>query len=126
MEFQVHCARNGKIFLLNDFGVMRMQLGQDVKTRLVSIIDKAARADNSKRLEASVLGINYKAVAAGGDVEVRVEDPLNREEDSSRLLVYLLNAIERAFEGKLSSHKGDLTSLTQLPGGQTAKLYEKR
>jgi|GEM_PF-6620101 hypothetical protein len=55
-----------------------MQLGQDVKGRLVSIIDKAAQADNSKGLEASVLGINYRALVADGDVEVHVEDPLNR------------------------------------------------
>jgi hypothetical protein len=103
-----------------------MQLGQDVKGRLVSIIDKAAQADNSRGLEASVLGINYKAVAADGDVKVHIEDPLNREEDSSRLLIYLLNAIERTLQDKSVNHKGSLLSLTQLPGGQTAKLYEKR
>jgi hypothetical protein len=103
-----------------------MQLGQDVKGRLVSIIDKAAQADNSRGLEASVLGINYKAVAADGDVKVHIEDPLNREEDSSRLLIYLLNAIERTLQYKSVNHKGSLLSLTQLPGGQTAKLYEKR
>jgi hypothetical protein len=77
-------------------------------------------------LEASVLGINYKAVAADGDVKVHIEDPLNREEDSSRLLIYLLNAIERTLQDKSVNHKGSLLSLTQLPGGQTAKLYEKR
>ncbi|MEM3673667.1 MAG: DUF3786 domain-containing protein [Candidatus Bathyarchaeia archaeon] len=103
-----------------------MQLRQDVKARLVSIINKTAQANNPKGLEAFVLGINYKLVAADGDVEARVEDPLNREEDSSRLLVYLLNALERVPIGKSANHKGGLISLTQLPGGQTAKLYEKR
>ncbi|MGB9713576.1 MAG: DUF3786 domain-containing protein [Candidatus Bathyarchaeales archaeon] len=118
-----------------------MQLGQDVKARFASLIDNVLRADaslvsksangrfldgNQKGLEASVLGINYKAVTADGDVEVHVEDPLNREEDSSRLFVYLLNAIERVSEGKSANNKGSLTSLTQLQGGQTAKLYEKR
>gem|GEM_PF-3857390 len=38
----------------------------------------------------------------------------------------MLNAIERAFEGKPLTRKGSLLSLTQLPGGQTAKLYEKK
>jgi hypothetical protein len=120
---------------------MHMQLGQDVKARFVSIIDRVSRADvslisrslcgrflgnGSMGLEAFVLGINYKVSVLNGDIEVHVEDPLNREEDFSRLFVYLLNAIERASEGKSTTHKGSLTSLTQLPGGQTAKLYEKR
>jgi len=118
-----------------------MRLGQDVKARFVSIIDRASRADDSlisksicgkllgdgfKGLEAFVLGIKYRVTVADGDVEVVVEDPLNRDEDSSRLLIYMFNAVERAFGGRLSSYEGSLTSLTQLPGGQTTRLYEKR
>ena len=83
-------------------------------------------SDGSTELEVFVLGINYKVVVTDGNVEVHAEDPLNREEDSLRLFVYMLNAIERTFEGKSTNNKGSLISLTQLPGGQAAKLYEKR
>lgn len=117
------------------------KLRQDVKTRFISIIDRVSKtdvslifrsvngrffSDGSRGLEAFVLGINYRIIAANNDIKVYVEDPLNREEDSSRLLVYVFNAIERALQGKSANYKGVLVSLTQLPGGQTAKLYEKR
>lgn len=118
-----------------------MQFGRDIKNRLVAIIDKLSMADvplisriicgkplgdGTKGLEAFVLGIKYKITAVDGDVEVLVEDPLNREEDSSRLLIFMLNAFERAFKGFLVCHKGRLMSLTQLPGGKAAQLYERR
>jgi hypothetical protein len=62
---------------------------------------------------------------ADGDVRVDVHDPLSREEDYSRLLLYLINALERALQGKLATPK-KLVSLVQLAGGQAAKLYEKK
>lgn len=118
-----------------------MQLGQDVKDKLAAIVDRVLRTDaslvskvicgntlgeGSKGLTASVLGIKYKVVVENNDVKVFSEDPLNREEDSSRLIIYAFNTIERALEGKMANQKGRLISLAQLPGGQTAKLYEKR
>ncbi|MCS7113967.1 MAG: DUF3786 domain-containing protein [Nitrososphaerota archaeon] len=118
-----------------------MQLAEDVKSRLVSVLEKASRigtsmalgamcgiflSDDAKRLEAFVLGVKYKAEVDDGGVKVLVEDPLNREEDSSRLFVYMLNAIERVFKGNIVKGDGRLISLAQLEGGQTAKLYERR
>ena len=76
--------------------------------------------------EFTVLGVKYKAVLRGGELELDVEDPLERREDYSRLIVYLLNTVERALKGRLASHKGKLTMLTSLPGGETVRLYEKR
>ncbi|MEM3153283.1 MAG: DUF3786 domain-containing protein [Candidatus Bathyarchaeia archaeon] len=118
-----------------------MQLSEDVKSKLVSVLDGMARKgassaleavngtfqDNGvKKLEAFVLGVRFKVEVANDGVTVYVEDPLNREEDSSRLFVYMLNAIKRVLEGKIVGGGGRLISLAQLEGGQTAKLYERR
>lgn len=118
-----------------------MQLSEDAKNKLDSVFEKMSRkgtslaleavngiflSDGVKSLEAFVLGVKYKVEATDGGVAVLVEDPLSREEDSSRLFVYMLNAIERAFEGKVLSSHGQLISLVQLEGGQTVKLYERR
>lgn len=127
--------------ILHSRMVSRMQLAEDVKIRLVSVLEKAYGTgtslvseavrgiflnDSVKRLYAFVLGVKYKVEVAEGNVAVHVEDPLNREEDSSRLFVYLLNAIERTFRGKMAGGRERLISLAQLQGGQTAQLYERR
>jgi hypothetical protein len=78
-----------------------------------------------KTLKANVLGVKYEIKVAGDDVRVDVRDPLNREEDYSRLLLYLTNALERALQGKLATPKR-LVSLIQVSGGQAARLYEKK
>jgi hypothetical protein len=78
-----------------------------------------------RTLKANVLGVKYEISVADGDVRVDVHDPLSREEDYSRLLLYLINALERALQGKLATPK-KLVSLVQLAGGQAAKLYEKK
>ncbi len=76
--------------------------------------------------EFTVLGVKYKVALLDGELELDVEDPLERKEDYSRLIVYMLNAIKRALEGRLTSHRSKLTMLTTLPGGETVRLYEKR
>lgn len=118
-----------------------MQLQENVKAKLASLLEKVSNANasliseaingrftsnNTKRLEAFVLGVKYKVEAANTDITVLAEDPLNREEDTSRLFVYMLNAVERALSGRKPSGKGRMISLSQLQGGQSAKLYERR
>lgn len=109
--------------------------------RLAKIIERLYRADappisqimhgnllseGSKGFETCVLGVKYKVMAADDEVKVLVEDPLCRSEDSSRLIVYAANALERALDGRLVNYEGRLTKLTQLPGGEAAQLYERR
>ncbi len=118
-----------------------MQLKADIRDRLISIINKISKdntsliskaingevsVNNVKRLEASILGVKYEIELSNGDLKVNVEDPLNREEDSSRLLTYMANAIERALQGKIASSKKGLIGLMHLSGGHTARLYEKK
>jgi len=118
-----------------------MQLSRDVKGRFASVLNKLSEVNASsfseiirgkvlsgdvKTLEAAVLGVNYRVEVVDDDVKVFVDDPLNREEDLSRLLVYMLNAVERALEGKIARGEGRLTKLVQLQGYSTAQLYEKR
>jgi len=81
--------------------------------------------DRIRTLKAKVLGVKYEIRVADGGVKIDVHDPLDREEDYSRLLLYLVNALERALQGKLTTPK-KLVGLTQLAGGQTARLYEKK
>jgi hypothetical protein len=109
--------------------------------RLAKIIERLYRADappfsqimhgsllseGSKGFETCVLGIKYKVMVADDEVKVLVEDSLYRNEDSSRLIVYVAKALERALDGRLVNYKGRLTKLTQLPGGEAAQLYERR
>ncbi len=118
-----------------------MKLEADLKNRLALILEKITASnapliskafngrlwiDETKGLEADVLGVKYKVSLANGHLSISIEDPLNREEDSSRLLGYLANAIERALSGKIARACGRLVGLTQLPGGHTARLYEKK
>lgn len=87
-----------------------------------SLIAKSAcrtmLSDSHKGLEVSVIGINYKFIMANGEVKVSAQDPLNREEDASKLLTYIFNAMKRTLEGKLAKTKVKLISLAQLPGGK--------
>ena len=71
-------------------------------------------------------GVKYKVSLANGHLSISIEDPLNRGGNSSRLLGYLANAIERALNGKMPKAYGRLVGLMQLPGGLTARLYEKK
>ncbi|MEM2103977.1 MAG: DUF3786 domain-containing protein [Candidatus Bathyarchaeia archaeon] len=115
-----------------------MRSERDVKTRITDIFSKASEnhflkvingltvSNDVKRLEFTVLGVNYALEVVEGEVKVSVSDPLGREEDSSRLIVYMLNAVERVLEGKTSCGKGGLIKFAQLEGGSTAQLYEKR
>jgi hypothetical protein len=81
--------------------------------------------EHVKTLKANVLGVKYEIRVADSDVRVDVHDPLNREKDYSRLLLYLINALERALQGKLTTPK-KLIGLIQLSGGQAARPYEKK
>jgi len=78
-----------------------------------------------RTLRANVLGVKYEIRVTDRAVKIDVHDPLNREEDYSRLLLYLLNALERALQGKSATPK-KLVGLMQLAGGQTARLYDKK
>jgi len=118
-----------------------MQLKADIKDKLVSILNKISKDDlqlilkaikgnmsinGVKRLEANVLGVRYEIKLSDEGLKIDVMDPLNREEDSSRLLTYMINAIERAFQGSIASPKRGLVGLMHLSGGHTARLYEKK
>ena len=117
-----------------------MSVKAEILSRLVSLINSAsassipliARSVNGeitinrvRTLKANVLGVRYEIKVADGDVKVNVLDPLNREEDYSRLLLLVVNALERALRGKVATPKGFI-GLVQLAGGQTARLYEKK
>ncbi len=81
--------------------------------------------DRARVLKANVLGVRYEIKVVNGDVDVDVYDPLNREEDYSRLLLLVINTLERALQGKFVAPKR-LIGLMQLAGGQAARLYEKK
>ncbi|MDI9620074.1 MAG: DUF3786 domain-containing protein [Candidatus Nezhaarchaeota archaeon] len=119
-----------------------MQLKPDLRDRVIHLLgglskkdeNAASRAvngkamvDDVKALEFTVLGAWFKVELQGGTLKVNVVDPLNREEDSSRLLGYALNFIERAVRRGTSLRAGKgLVGLLQLPGGSTVRLYEKK
>ncbi len=117
-----------------------MQIDGEVQGRLSKIFEKMRTSDFSliskvvcgrplnglKGFEASVLGVKYKVTLADYDFKVDFEDPLGRFEDSSKLFGYMLNAFERALAGCVAGYKEGLTKITQLPGGSTAQLYERR
>ncbi|MCS7140196.1 MAG: DUF3786 domain-containing protein [Candidatus Nezhaarchaeota archaeon] len=118
-----------------------MQHEVDVKSRLMSAISMISKenaplissairgevlVDKVKSLKVNLLGIKYTIELSNGNFKVNIEDPLNREEDSLRLLAYMTNAIERALKGKVAYSRRGLVSLLQLAGGQAARLYEKK
>lgn len=118
-----------------------MQIKVEVANKLASLINRVspsnasliARAingelviDGAKYLETNILGVKYEIKFVNNDLKVGVYDPLSREEDVSRLLAYLIDAIERALQGKLAFSKKGLISLMQLAGGHAARLYEKK
>lgn len=118
-----------------------MQHEVDVKSRLMSAISMISKenaplissairgevlVDKVKSLKVNLLGIKYTIELSNGNLKVNIEDPLNREEDSLRLLAYMTNAIERALKGKVAYSRRGLVSLLQLAGGQAARLYEKK
>lgn len=76
--------------------------------------------------EASVLGIKYHVLVADDNLEVFFIDPLERDVDASKLIIYMFNALERVLVGRVASRKGSLVGITQLRGGASAQLYEKR
>ncbi|MBC7129597.1 DUF3786 domain-containing protein, partial [Candidatus Bathyarchaeota archaeon] len=111
----------------------------DIRARVVQLLRHASGFDfsevvcgrvvvnNGRSLEAEVLGVKYKAEIVDNDnVRLRIFDPLNRTEDSSRLIEYLLNAIERALKHGIPKSRGNFIRLAQLPGGCSAQLYERR
>ncbi|MEM4576645.1 MAG: DUF3786 domain-containing protein [Candidatus Nezhaarchaeales archaeon] len=82
--------------------------------------------DIDKQLEVRVFGIIFNLILREGIFELEVLDPLGRKEDSSRLLPCILNAIDRALNGRLVTSKGRLINFSCLQGGSVAKLYEKK
>lgn len=118
-----------------------MQIKAETASRLASLISIASPSNASliataingdfivngaKCLRTNVLGVKYEIELANGKLKVEAQDPLNREEDVTRLLTYAINAMERALQGKLATSKKGLISLAQLAGGHTARLYEKK
>ncbi|MDH5815611.1 MAG: DUF3786 domain-containing protein [Candidatus Nezhaarchaeales archaeon] len=118
-----------------------MQIKAETMNRLKSLMSSVSRShapliaraiggeliiDGARFLKTNVLGVNYEVKLANGDLKVDIYDPLGRGEDVSRLLTYVVNALERALQGKLAPSKKGLISLMQLAGGHAARLYEKK
>lgn len=118
-----------------------MEIEAETASKLKSLINCAtpsiasliARAVNgefifngTRCLKTNVLGVKYEIKLVNDKLKVEVQDPLNREEDAIRLLTYAINAMERALQGRLAPSKRGLIGLTQLAGGHTARLYEKK
>jgi hypothetical protein len=117
-----------------------MSVKAEVLSKLASLINSASASsapliarnvngeitiNRVRTLKTNVLGVRYEIKVADGDIKVNVLDPLNREEDYSRLSLLVVNALERALQGKVATPKGFI-DLVQLAGGQTARLYEKK
>jgi len=76
--------------------------------------------------EASVLGIKYQVLVSDDSLEVFFIDPLERDVDASKLIIYMFNALERVLAGRVASYGRRLVGIAQLKGGSSAQLYEKR
>lgn len=118
-----------------------MQLADALKKRASSLLSKVTRSnahlvakavngrisiDINKRLEVRIFGLDFNLSLYKDVFKLEVHDPLERIEDSSRLLIYVLNAIDRVLNGRLVTSKGRLISLSHLQGGSVARLYEKK
>ena len=106
-----------------------MSLVASMPPQAAETVSKAIRgrawSNGAKGIEGLLLGVKYR-FSVGLARSSTVDDPLTREEDVARLLNYLANAIERALTKGLVTYEGKLIGLTALPGGHTARLYEKK
>ncbi|MEM2273190.1 MAG: DUF3786 domain-containing protein [Candidatus Bathyarchaeia archaeon] len=117
----------------------RLEVPQEYRGKLDSLVMGAARDPSIIKsafggeplkegigFETSVLGIKYRVLTANNNIEAFFIDPLGREVDASKLIIYMLNAFERILAGKVVYYRGRLVGITHLKGGASAQLYEKR
>ncbi|MEM2169411.1 MAG: DUF3786 domain-containing protein [Candidatus Bathyarchaeia archaeon] len=118
----------------------RLKIPHKDATRLTALVGDAVKSrsnaiksafggeplERGVGFEVTILGIKYRVSIIDDNLEAFFTDPLGREVDAHKLITYMLNALERVLRGEIAQPKGPLVGITQLKGGSSAHLYEKR